>query len=216
MTQRPYSTATYPWPAPARPAATLAPTPALTPAGALFGETLWRVLIIGCALIGYQATGGGTLLALSQLASVAAGIGYAMVTVLTLSAAALRRPEPPTAWLRGLLAVTLLLVMITWFTAMGGGLDETWSLFEHLLTPLAVLVDWLFIGRRQRSARWWYPLSWAGVLLLYLAAYLSADVAVYSFLDPADPIFGAALAGLSTVTLAVGFALVATARARRD
>ncbi|UED86143.1 hypothetical protein [Streptomyces profundus] len=216
MNQRSYSPASYPWPTPAGPTSTLTPARAETPVGTLFGETLWRVLIIGCALIGYQATGGGTLLALSQLASVAAGVGYAVVTVLTLSAAALRRPEPPTSWLRGLLAVALLLVMIVWFTAMGGGLDETWSLFEHLLTPLAVLVDWLFVGRRQRSARWWYPLSWAGVLLLYLAVYLSADVSIYAFLDPADPIFAAALAGLTTVTLAVGFALVATARARRD
>lgn len=185
------------------------------PEGTLFGETLWRVLIVVCAVLGYRATEGGTLLALSQLASVAAAVGYSAVVVLTLTAAALRRPEPPTSWLRGLLAASLLLVMLTWFTAMGGGVDETWSLFEHLLTPLAALVDWLCVGRRQRASRWWYPLTWAGALLLYLAVYLTSDVSVYPFLEPGDPIFLPALAGLAAAALAVGYALVATARARR-
>ncbi|WP_158621342.1 hypothetical protein [Streptomyces triticirhizae] len=212
----PLPTRAWPSPAPAPPVhQTAAATAAERPAGTLLGETLWRVLIVVCAVLGYRATQGGTLLGLSQLASVAAAVGYSAVVVLTLTAAALGRPEPPTSWLRGLLAASLLLVMITWFTAMGGGVDETWSLFEHLLTPLAALVEWLFVGRRQRASRWWYPLTWAGALLLYLVVYLRADASIYPFLEPADPIFLPALAGLAATTLAVGYALVATARARR-
>ncbi|SOD65814.1 hypothetical protein SAMN06297387_12363 [Streptomyces zhaozhouensis] len=197
-----------PRPAPAPPA-----PPSDRPSGTLLGETLWRVLIVVCAVLGYRATEGGTLLALSQLASVAAAVGYSAVVVATLTAAALRRPEPPTAWLRGLLSVSLLVVMTTWFTAMGGGIDETWSFFEHLLTPLAALVDWLCVGRRQRNARWWYPLTWAGALLAYLVVYLFSDVAIYPFLDPSDPTFLPALATLAATTLALGYVLVATARA---
>ncbi|MDT0268015.1 hypothetical protein RM844_17175 [Streptomyces sp. DSM 44915] len=187
---------------------------AVSTAGTLPGETLWRVLVIACAFIGYHSTGGATLYGLSQLASVAAGFGYALILVVTLAAVALRRPEPPTTWLRGLLTVTLLLVMVTWFTVLDGDVHDAWSLFEHLLTPLAVLVDWLFVGRRQALASWWYPLSWAAVLLVYLVVYLASDAALYPFLDSGNDGFPAAVAGLGALTLALGFALVALARAR--
>ncbi|EHR62831.1 hypothetical protein [Saccharomonospora cyanea] len=70
-----------------------------------------------------------------------------------------RRHEPNSPWLRGATAVLLLLVPGTFLTLMGGDLSETGSLFEHLPTPLVVLVDWIAVGRGQAAVMWWHPIT---------------------------------------------------------
>ena len=173
-----------------------------------------------CAFTGYSATldrGGGdvldTTLPLSQLASLVTGVCYAGLVVAGLVAGP-RRPEPPSAWLRGLLTVTLMLVSVVFLTMMSGDLSETWSLFEHLLTPLAVVVDWLAFGRRQATARWWYPLSWLGPLLVYLVVLVSSDDVIYPFLDPHRGNFPVVILGMLLGVLAGGFAVFGLGRLR--
>ncbi|MGK5533620.1 hypothetical protein [Streptomyces sp. URMC 129] len=191
-------------------------------AGEVGFAVVWRALIVLCAFTGLNAAmsasgdpwSAGSLLPLSQFASLVAGCVYALLAVADL-AAGTRRPEPPSAWVRGLLMMTLCVVMITWFTVMGGDVSETWSLFEHLLTPLAVLGDWLFVGRRQAYARWWYPLSWLGPLLLYVLVLVTSEHNPYEFLDPDDDGFAGYLTGTGLGVLAGGLLLVAVARRRR-
>lgn len=214
----------YPPPSPVPP---YAPAPSPAPSApsspvAVVAAASWRVLIVICAFVGFNAAldGAGfgmrTVLPLSQFASLAAGACYAVIAIADLAALAMKRPEPPTAWLRGQLAVTLLLVMVVWFTVMEGDVDETWSLFEHLLTPLAVLVDWFFLGRRQTSAPWWYPVSWIGPLLVYLVVLVTNEqYNPYDFMDPDDPDFYPYVGGFLVLVLVAGFLFVAVARARR-
>ncbi len=68
----------------------------------------------------------------------------------------------------------LLLVSVTFLTLMGGDLSGTWSLFEHPLTPLVVLVDWIAVGRNQAAVAWWHPITWVGPPLAYLVYLLAA------------------------------------------
>ena len=181
---------------------------------------MWRLVVVGCAVTGYAAAvtrSGGDLrdatLPLSQLASLVTGVGYTALVAAGLVAGT-RRPEPPSAWLRGLLTLTLALVAVVWFTVMGGDVTATWSLFEHLLTPLAVLVDWLVCGRGQADAPWWYPLTWGGALLVYLGVLLGSDEVVYPFLDPRGDRFTVTLVGLCVGVLLGGYAVLGLGRLR--
>jgi hypothetical protein len=188
--------------------------------GVLVGVSLWRLLIIACAGTGFGlalASSGdvsSALPALSQQASLLTAVCYA-VLLLYPACTGGQRHEPVTPWLRGALVVLLALVSITFLTLLGGGLDETWSLFEHLITPLAVLADWLFVGRDQRAARWWFPITWLAFPLAYLLfyiAYVGGGEPIYPFLDPgASDFFGIVAAFLGAV-LAFGFLVYGTGK----
>jgi len=105
-------------------------------------------------------------------------------------------------------AVLLLLVMVTYLAIMEGSLDETWSLFEHLLTPLVVLVDFVAVGRNQADVRWWHPLSWVVFPAAYLVYFLSADLGLYgSFLDPDDGGFPGVVLGFLAAVVLTGYVL---------
>jgi hypothetical protein len=179
----------------------------------LAGVSLWRIAIIGCALYGFgDATGWAeNFEALSQQASLATGIiyigllGYPMFT-------GGRRHEPVSPWLRGATTVLLLLVAGTFFGVMGGDFD--YLPFEHVFTPLLVLVDWLFVGRNQASVKWWHPLTWVAFPLAYFAYFLAAEVYQYlhPFLDPDADEFAAIVAGMTVGVIVVGYLLVGVAK----
>jgi hypothetical protein len=115
---------------------------------------------------------------LSQQASLLAGLVYLVLAVTA------GRAERLATWLRGAMAVLLMLVCVTYLTLLGGDLDTAASLFEHLVTPVLVLADGVVAGR-TRGVRWWYPLSWVVFPLAYLAYFLLADVQLYrGILDP--------------------------------
>jgi cytochrome bd-type quinol oxidase subunit 2 len=160
--------------------------------GVLFGVTVWRLLIVVFAIIGFSlamrdATGSDALAALSQQASLLVAICYGFLLLFPVFTGG-RRHEPDTPWLRGALTVLLSLVSVTFLTMLGGDLSQKWSLFEHLLTPALVVLDWLVVGRDQRNARWWYPVSWLAFPLAYLLfyiAYVGNGPPIYPFLDPA-------------------------------
>jgi hypothetical protein len=63
------------------------------------------------------------------------------------------------------------------------------NILLHIVVPVLVTVDWLVVGRGQRTICWWQPLVW----LIYPAAYVLLAVLVlntagrrapYYFLDP--------------------------------
>ena len=72
--------------------------------------------------------------------------------------------------------------------AVGQTRTPAWSLLEHVVTPVLVVLDYVLLGRRRTDARWWHPLTWTLAPLAYLAWYVSADLAVYDALDPARPL----------------------------
>ncbi len=128
-------------------------------AGVLTGVTLWRLVVAAFGFIGFgaaAATMSDPWPGLSQQASLLTGVVYAGLALYPLLVGG-RAHEPSSPWLRGALTVLLLLVSVTFLTGMGGDLDSTWSLFEHLLTPLVVFVDWVAVGRNQAAVRWWHP-----------------------------------------------------------
>ena len=175
------------------------------------GLGAWRLLIATCGLVGFGfavATFRDPWPALSQQASLLAGVGYLAVAVLG------RRAEPVVTWLRGAMTVLLLLVCVTYLTVIEGDLDTVGSLFEHLVTPLLALADWVLAGR-TRAVRWWYPVSWVVFPLAYLIYFVLADVQLYrSFLDPATTGFGLTVGTFLLALVAVGYLLYGIAKAR--
>ncbi|GAA1219411.1 hypothetical protein [Prauserella alba] len=174
--------------------------------GVLAGVSVWRLLVAGCALYGVgNATGWSeNFEALSQLASLLAGIVYLGLLAYPLFTGG-RRHEPQSAWLRGATTVLLLLVAGAFFGLMGG--DPGYLPFEHIVTPLLVLVDWCVVGRSQAATRWWHPLTWIAFPLAYLVYYLAADLSMYGFLDPGDDAFAGMIAMLLVSVVAVGYLL---------
>jgi hypothetical protein len=183
---------------------------------ALLVVTLWRLAIVACSLVGFGLTVAeftDPWEGLSQQASLLNGVVYLGLAVYPLFARG--RNEPRSPWLRGAMAVLLVLVSITFLAILGGDLDEPWSLFEHLLTPLVVVIDWAFVGRNQGDAKWWYPLSWVAFPFAYLVYFLAADIQLYgSLLDPEDSAFAGTVVGFTVAIVVTGYALYGIAKVR--
>ncbi|NJP68867.1 hypothetical protein [Streptomyces spiramenti] len=191
---------------------------------ALAAFTGWRLAVAACAFIGYVDVAvrfGDPLLALedlSHLASFVAGVLYLGLAAYPFVTGRVCL-EPRSPWARGSAAVALLLVGVVWHTLMDGletGYLTTSALFTHLVTPLVVLVDWLFVGRNQHRARWWFPLSWTLPLLAYLVFMIAAGVESYSdFLDPASDGFAVTLSAFIAAVVVAGYGLLGTSRLTR-
>ena len=194
------------------------PGPKVNP-GVLAGVSVWRLVVVIFAITGFSLALGngsvsGALAALSQQASLLTAICY-LILLLHPAFTGGRRHEPASPWLRGALVVLLGLVSVTFLTMLGGELDQPWSLFEHLLTPLIVLIDWLFVGTDQRAARWWYPFTWLAFPLAYLLFYLvyvNGGEPIYPFLDPGAGDFGGVVLGFLAAVLAWGFCVYGMAK----
>lgn len=185
--------------------------PRVTP-GVLVGVSVWRLLIVTSALVGFlsamsRGKAANLLPALSQQASLFVAIVYVGLLLYPLFTAG-RRHEPVSPWWRGSMVILLILVCVTFLAIIGGSLDQTWSLFEHLITPLLVLVDYLAVGRNQAAAKWWYAITWLGFPLAYLIYYVAADLRIYgSFLNPKKAAFPGVVAGFIAGLLVLGLLL---------
>jgi hypothetical protein len=179
----------------------------------LVGVSLWRLAIVGCALYGFSdATGWSeNFEGLSQQASLATAIIYTGLLLYPVFTGG-RRHEPRSPWLRGATTVLLLLVAGTFFGIMEG--DADYLPFEHIYTPLIVLVDWLFVGRNQAAAKWWHPLTWIAFPLAYLVYFLAGGIykSLYDFLDPDGDEFAAMVGGLLVGVIVIGYLLYGTAK----
>jgi hypothetical protein len=180
--------------------------------GVLFGVSLWRLVIVASAFIGFGAAmskskSGSALTALSQQGSLLVGVVYVGLLLYPLFVAG-RRHEPRSPWWRGAMVILMLLVSITFMAIMNGSLGQTWSLFEHLITPLLVLVDFLAVGRNQVAVKWWHPITWTAFPLAYLIYYVSAGLRLYgSFLNPKKSSFPGTVTGFIVAVLVVGYLL---------
>jgi hypothetical protein len=171
--------------------------------GVLVGVSVWRAVIVACSFIGFGsavAQFNDPWPGLSQQASLLNGIVYLGLLAYPLFTGG-RRHEPASPWLRGAMAVLLVLVAVTFIAIIEGDLDETWSLFEHVITPAVVVLDVCVVGRNQANMKWWHPLTWVVFPLAYLSYFVAADVQLYrGFLDPDDgDFFGTVLGFLSGV-----------------
>jgi uncharacterized membrane protein YkvI len=177
---------------------------------------LWRLFVAGCALYGFISALSqmdDPMVALSQQASLLAGIVY---IGLLLHPLVTRRLEPRTPWWTGAMTILLTLVCVTYLTVLDGSLAGSSSLFEHLITPLVVLADFLLVGRNQSATKWWYPITWLGFPMAYLGYYLAADLRLYdSFLDPDQSGFPGVVAGFTLALLALGYLLFGYGKLRR-
>ncbi|MGH3761955.1 hypothetical protein [Actinophytocola sp.] len=175
------------------------------------GLRAWWLLVAACGFVGFGfavATLVEPWQALSQQASLLAGAVYLGLAV------AGGRAEAASTWLRGGMTVLLMLVCVTYLTVIDGDLDTTASRFEHLVTPLVALADWVVVGR-VRTVRWWFPLSWVVFPLAYLIYFVLADVQLYrSFLDPTDAGFGLTVGEFLLALVAAGYLLYGIAKVR--
>ena len=92
----------------------------------------------------------------------------------------------------------------------------------HVVVPILAVADWLLIGRRAGSAKWWQPFAW----LVYPAAYLGLALIVlnrtgrrapYYFLDPGSVGYVAVVVNVTVLAagfLGLGYVLLAVARPR--
>jgi hypothetical protein len=185
--------------------------------GLLVAVSLWRLAIVACSFIGFGAAVAEfsePWEGLSQQASLLNGVVYTGLLVYPLFVGG-RAHEPRSPWLRGAMAVLLMLVAVTFLTLMAASYDDTSSLFEHLVTPLLVLVDWIAVGRNQANLRWWYPFSWLIFPAAYLVYFVAADVPLYrGFLDPADGSFAGTVIGFLAALVAAGYLLCLLGRAK--
>ncbi|HEX6356072.1 Pr6Pr family membrane protein [Actinophytocola sp.] len=183
---------------------------------ALVGLTAWRLVVAACGFVGFGAAVAvmaDPWPALSQQASLLTGVVYVVLALYPLFT---RADLPGSTWLRGAVCVLLLLVAGTYMSLMEGDLGSVHSLFEHMLTPLVVLADWVLVGGGQaQRVRWWFPVSWLVFPLAYLGYFLVERPHLYrAFLDPDDSGFAGTVAAFMVAILAAGFALCGIAKVR--
>lgn len=180
------------------------------------GVTAWRLTIAAAALSGVALAAHRYDVwwtALSQLACLVAGLYYLSIAAWPALAG---RTEPRSPWLRGALTAVLLMVATAYLPMQNGNLTAPFSILEHVVVPVLVLLDFLLVGDNQRHLRWWHPISWLLAPLAYVGYYVSGDLAVYAALDIRRPVeFAARLSVLAVVLLVCGYALYAVGRGRR-
>jgi len=194
----------------------LPPPPRLN-AGVLVGVVAWRRVVAACAFTGFGAVVAvmaDPWQALSQQASLFVGLAYLGLALYPLFTGG-RTHEPASPWLRGALCVLLLLVAGTYQMLMSGEVDTVDSLFEHVVTPLVVLADWVLVGRSQANVRWWHPVSWLVFPLAYLVYFMVARPPLYGgFLDPDSSVFEGTVVFFTLAVLAAGYVLYGIAKVK--
>ena len=107
---------------------------------------LWHLLIAASAFLGVTLAARQYDVwwtALSQLASLAVGFCY---LALGASAPAEGRRVRNWTWVRGALATLMVLVSLAFMAMQHGNLLDTYSVFEHMVTPTLVVIDFLVVG----------------------------------------------------------------------
>ena len=93
-------------------------------------------------------------------------------------------------------------------------MTSAWSLLVHVVVPALVAADYLFVGRA--AGRWWWPLTWAVLPLVYLVYYAGAGLLAYDFLDPFGSYYQLAVLGFLLSAVAIGFVLFGLAGGRQS
>jgi hypothetical protein len=183
-----------------------------------WGLVSWRLAIAACALLGVWLAAQQYDVwwtALSQLASLVAGVGYLVLAVGGATGRTGPRRALASAWFRGAVASTMALVAIAFLAMEHGNLLDPYSIFEHMVTPAAVIADRLFVGSEREATRWWHPWSWLVPPAAYLVFYVALDLRVYVDLNPSSPVvFTTNTTVLLGVLLAAAYSFHLVARVR--
>lgn len=216
---------------PINPTVDSAPVPvsrdrARRPVWVLLGVSVWRALIVTFALIGFTSVpnGGGfggtarisNFAYLTQQGSFLTALVFFGLLIYPAVTGG-REHEPRAPWLRGALTVVMTLICITYMTMLGGSLSDTADQFEHLLTPIVVVLDWIVVGRAPANARWWFPLTWLVFPLAYLVFYLvyvGDGPPLYPFLRPGSERFLIVVLGFLVGVLGIGYLMYGIAKLR--
>lgn len=178
----------------------------------------WRLAIAASALLGVWLAAQQYDVwwtALSQLASLVAGVGYLVLAIGGATGRTGPRRALASAWFRGAVASTMVLVAIAFAAMQHGNLLDPYSIFEHMLTPALVIADRLMVGSDTLVTRWWHPWSWLAPPAAYLIFYVALDLQVYVALNPSSPVvFTTNATVLLGVLLAAAYALHLVARLR--
>lgn len=194
--------------------------------GLLVAVSLWRLALAGCALYGFGAAMTGDYTGAVNWRNLGYFSQWGSLLVGVVALGGLLSPlwnhgayEGRRGVLRGLAVTCTTLIAIVFGTLLGADYSSTASLFEHLVTPIVALIDWLAVGRNAARVQWWWPAGYLVVVLAYLPTYLATSEAfghpLYGFLDPdADDFWVwvvALLAGFGVLALV----LLAAARLTR-
>lgn len=183
-----------------------------------WGLVAWRLAIAVCALLGVWLAAQQYDVwwtAFSQLASLVAGVGYLVLAVAGATGRTGPRRALASEWFRGAVASTMALVAIAFLAMEHGNLFDPYSIFEHMVTPAAVIVDRLLVGSERNATRWWHPWSWLVPPAAYLVSYVALDLRVYVDLNPSSPVdFTTNTTALLGVLLAAAYSLHVVARVR--
>ncbi len=199
-----------------------APTSGRWSPGATAVVVLWRLFLAGTAWTGFVLgmTRGGrwhwpNLAYWSQFSTLLVAVtatGSLVVTLLSRE-----RPERPAGYLRGAAVTYTTLTLVVFPLLLSGTYDDLDGQLRHLAGPVRASLDWLLVGRNQATVRWYAPLVWLVVPLLYLPVYVwrsTASRPLYGFLDPGRGDFVSWVLILLAAVLVIGALYCAVGRAR--
>jgi hypothetical protein len=172
----------------------------------------WRLVVATVALAGFGLASGALdtpFQELGTLACLATGLIY-----LALAVAGLVSPAVSWAWARGAVATVLLLVGVTHLFFVDGGAAPGWPLLERVVTPLLVVLDVALLPGARGA--WWWPVTWVLLPVAYFGYHRFAELTVYDALDPYATDYGATLAGLLALAVALAFLVFSLVRLRQS
>ena len=119
------------------------------------------------------------------------------------------RTEGRTAWARGLATTMGVFTAVIYATMLGGDYSGV-SVIPHLILPVAMVIDWLFIGRAQGNNGPSAPITWVLLLAPYVGIYYwdaTVDRPMYPFLNPGKddfwPLMGAMVGAYAVLAVVV-------------
>lgn len=124
-----------------------------------------------------------------------------------------RKTEGNYGWFRGLAVLMSVMTGIIFAALLDGTYPDLRGLFAHLLIPILVAIDWVFLGRNQEKLHPAAPFVWAALILPYLAVYWwdaereGGGGPMYNFLNPASSDFLQTVLMLLTGFLIAGYVL---------
>lgn len=180
----------------------------------LFVLTVWRLAVAACAFTGLSLylRHSEAIKFFTQQSNLLVGVCFTGLALYPLFVGG-RRHEPAVGWARGAVTVYIIVTGFVFATMMSGDYSRPEDLLSHLITPLLVTADWIFVGRDQATLRWWHPLAWLTFPVLYLVFYVTdgkvgPDEYLYEFLNPSEGSFPGTVAGFLAGFAGLGFALL--------
>ncbi|TKV61971.1 hypothetical protein FDO65_10735 [Nakamurella flava] len=182
-------------------------------------RTGWTMLIAALAWTGVLLAMDGELSQLRYFSQVSTAVSALVMTAVAITLIARRRPGRVLDWCRGAATVYGIVTLVVYQVLLSGNLSELYSLLEHAVVPVLMVLDWLLFRARLP---WWSPVSWLLPPIAYLGVYYPARTSsgrsLYPFLDPAQSNFWTWVVILLAVFAVVGLAACAAGRlgASRD